>query len=150
VRKTAYVIVFGFHSQKRCEIRPQFDGGAITSDGGGLFLREVEKRIGMPLREKRVAQVRSLVHGHSGFCRGELMTWCEANRVEYLLGLAKSERLKAEIAREMGRRKHRTKGPNAPRLFKELVYQTRESWSRVRRVVAKVEHLEKGENRGSW
>src|SRR6195256_5292025 len=37
--------VFGFHPQKRREIRAQFDGGAITSDGGGLLLREVEKRI---------------------------------------------------------------------------------------------------------
>ena len=33
------------------------------------------------------------------------MAWCEANRVEYLLGLAKNERLKAEIAKEMGEAK---------------------------------------------
>ena len=39
--------VFGFHPQKRREIRAQFDGGAITSDGGGLLLREVEKRMGI-------------------------------------------------------------------------------------------------------
>src|SRR5258708_256003 len=39
--------VFGFHPQKRREIRAQFDGGAITSDGGGLLLREVEKRVGV-------------------------------------------------------------------------------------------------------
>src|SRR5487761_554507 len=39
--------VFVFHPQKRREIRAQFDGGAITSDGGGLLLREVEKRIGI-------------------------------------------------------------------------------------------------------
>src|SRR6266699_3258049 len=39
--------VFGFHPQKRRQIRAQFDGGAITSDGGGLLLREVEKRIGI-------------------------------------------------------------------------------------------------------
>src|SRR3989442_6736171 len=39
--------VFGFQPQKRREIRAQFDGGAITSDGGGLLLREVEKRIGI-------------------------------------------------------------------------------------------------------
>ena len=37
--------VFEFHPLKRREIRAQFDGGAITSDGGGLLLREVEKRI---------------------------------------------------------------------------------------------------------
>ena len=39
--------VFGFHPQKRREIRAQFDGGAISSDGGGLLLREVEKRVGI-------------------------------------------------------------------------------------------------------
>src|SRR5256886_7299458 len=39
--------VFGFHPLKRLEIRAQFDGGAISTDGGGLLLREVEKRIGM-------------------------------------------------------------------------------------------------------
>jgi hypothetical protein len=39
--------VFGFHPQKRREIRAHFDGGAINSDGGGLLLREVEKRIGL-------------------------------------------------------------------------------------------------------
>ena len=39
--------VFGFHPQKRREFRAQFDGGAITSDGGGLLLREVEKRVGI-------------------------------------------------------------------------------------------------------
>src|SRR5260370_200989 len=39
--------VFGFHPKKRREIRAQFDGGAITSDGGGLLLREVEKRSGI-------------------------------------------------------------------------------------------------------
>src|SRR6058998_2203604 len=41
-------------------------------------------------------RVRMVVRGDSGFCREELMAWCEANRVEYLLGLAKNERLKAE------------------------------------------------------
>src|SRR3981189_3648853 len=39
--------VLGFHPLKRREIRAQFDGGTISSDGGGLLLREVEKRIGI-------------------------------------------------------------------------------------------------------
>jgi hypothetical protein len=92
-------------------------------------------------------QVRIVVRGDSGFCREELMVWCEAEGVEYLLGLAKNERLKAEITQEMGEAKaqyQQTGG--AARLFKEFVYQTRKSWSRQRRVVAKAEHLEKGEN----
>ena len=92
-------------------------------------------------------QVRIVVRGDCGFCREELMAWCEANRVDYLLGLAKNERLKAEIAgeREQAKAQHQQNG-RAARVFKEFMYQTRESWSRARRVVAKAEHLEKGEN----
>jgi hypothetical protein len=75
------------------------------------------------------------------------MSWCEAEGVDYLLGLAKNERLKAEIEKEMGEAKAQYQETGrAARLFKEFVYQTRESWSRARRVVAKAEHLEKGEN----
>ncbi len=35
---------FAFHPLNQREVRGQFDGGAITSDAGGLLLREVEKR----------------------------------------------------------------------------------------------------------
>jgi hypothetical protein len=35
---------FPFHPLNRREVRGQFDGGSITSDAGGLLLREVEKR----------------------------------------------------------------------------------------------------------
>jgi hypothetical protein len=38
---------FGFQPLKRRVIRDEFDGGAISSDGGELLLREVEKRTGM-------------------------------------------------------------------------------------------------------
>ena len=93
------------------------------------------------------SQVRIVVRGDSGFCREELMAWCEAEGVDYLLGLAKNERLKTEIEKERGEAKAQYQETGrAARLFKELVYQTRESWSRARRVVAKAEHLEKGEN----
>ena len=40
-------IEFGFHGLKKREIRGDFEGGAISSDGGGLLLREVDKRIGL-------------------------------------------------------------------------------------------------------
>jgi Transposase DDE domain group 1 len=67
--------------------------------------------------------------------------------VDYLLGLAKNERLKVEIKKEMeeANARYRETG-RAARLFKEFVHQTRKSWSRTRRVVAKAECLEKGEN----
>jgi len=92
-------------------------------------------------------KVRMVLRGDSGFCREELLAWCEAEGVDYLLGLAKNERLKAEIVKEMEEAKAQYQETGrAARRFQEFVYQTRESWSRARRVVAKAEHLEKGEN----
>jgi hypothetical protein len=92
-------------------------------------------------------EVKITIRGDSGFCREELMSWCETHGVDYVLGLAKNERLKAEIAGELDQaaeQYHQT--GQAARVFKEFTYQTRESWSRARRVIAKAEHLEKGSN----
>ena len=75
------------------------------------------------------------------------MAWCEAEDVDYLLGLAKNERLKAEIQDPMAEAEARYRhSGQAARVFHEFFYQTRESWNRARRVVAKAEYLEKGEN----
>ena len=92
-------------------------------------------------------QVKITVRGDSGFCREELMAWCETAGVDYVLGLAKNERLTAEIAAEMKEAAAEFgRTGKAARVFKEFLYQTRESWSRARRVIAKAEHLEKGSN----
>lgn len=92
-------------------------------------------------------QVRMVVRGDSGFCREGLMAWCEAQGVEYLLGLAKNQRLKTRIKKELQKAKRQYEQTRyAARFFKEFYYQTRTSWSQRRRVVAKAEHLEKGEN----
>jgi hypothetical protein len=45
--------------------------------------------------------VKITVRGDSGFCRDEIMTWCEANAIDYVFGFAKNERLKAIIAAEL-------------------------------------------------
>jgi len=91
--------------------------------------------------------VRITLRGDSGFCREELMKWCEDQGVDYVLGLAKNDRLKAEIVSEQeeAAAEYGQTG-KAARRFKEFSYQTRDSWSRARRVVAKAEHLEKGAN----
>jgi hypothetical protein len=92
-------------------------------------------------------KVRILVRADSGFCREELMAWCEAEGVDYVLGLAKNERLKAQIKKELKKAERQYRETRcAARIFKEFYYKTRKSWSVQRRVVAKAEHLEKGEN----
>jgi len=88
-----------------------------------------------------------VLRADSGFCREELMQWCETHGVDYVFGLARNPRLRRKIAREMrqARQEHWRTGKPA-RAFAELRYRTRNSWSRSRRVVAKAEYLEKGEN----
>ena len=44
--------------------------------------------------------MRIVLRGDSGFCREELMAWCEAEGVAYLFGLAPNARLKAVLAPE--------------------------------------------------
>jgi Transposase DDE domain group 1 len=96
---------------------------------------------------ERWPDVEIWLRADSGFCREELMGWCEDNRVEYVFGLARNARLEAFIAEELAEAEAKSKESGKPvRSFKELKYQTRKSWSRERRVVAKAEHLPKGKN----
>ena len=91
--------------------------------------------------------VRIVLRADSGFCREELMAWCEQDRVDFLFGLARNQRLQKIIGRQMQEAKvlHAETG-KAARVFTEFSYQTRKSWARPRRVVAKAEYLDKGEN----
>jgi len=95
----------------------------------------------------RWPQVEIILRADSGFCREELMAWCEAHQVHYVFGLARNQRLERKIAPALGQAKsqHQQSG-QAARVFVEFVYQTRQSWSCARRVVAKAEYLDKGAN----
>jgi hypothetical protein len=46
-------------------------------------------------------KVKIIVRGDSGFCRDELMTWCESNAVDYVLGLARNQRLEAIVTESL-------------------------------------------------
>ena len=102
------------------------------------------KRIVRWLREAW-PQVRITVCGDSDFSKDELMLWCETEGVDYVFGLAQNPRLKQPIATAMEAVRQRASG-KAEREFQELRYQTLDTWTRERRVVAKVEHLPRGEN----
>lgn len=92
-------------------------------------------------------EVEIRLRADSGFARDDLMSWCEENRVDYVFGLARNKRLEAMIADELAAAKATCAATGkAARVFKELDYRTRDSWSQSRRVVAKAEHLEKGAN----
>jgi len=89
---------------------------------------------------RRWPRTRILLRGDSGFTREALMTWCEANRVDYVFGLARNDRLEEAINPELITATIETiRTGKAARCFKDFTYATRDSWSRERRVIGKAE-----------
>jgi hypothetical protein len=92
-------------------------------------------------------EVQIILRGDSGFAREAIMSWCEANGVDFLFGLARNSRLEAMLAPAMGAAHRWHEIMRQPvRVFSELKYQTQKTWSRARRVVGKAEYLEQGAN----
>ena len=88
-----------------------------------------------------------ILRADSGFCREELLAWCENNDVDYVFGFARNKLLRKIIGRAMqqAKQEHRRTGKPA-RAFCEFAYRTKKSWSRARRVIAKAEQIEGKEN----
>jgi hypothetical protein len=117
--------------------------------------------------------VEILVRGDSAYSRDDIMTWCESQTgVDYVFGLAQNSRLIQMTTTTQDRAKLEFKEKLSTVVsfletvfipdkelplqayelidnsiwYKSLNYQTRESWSRSRRVVCKVEYGVKGTN----
>jgi hypothetical protein len=93
-------------------------------------------------------EVRIILRGDSGFCRDELMSWCEKQAVDYVFGFARNTRLRALIAEALAAAAGEWKQTGKPaRVFVEFLYQTTTgSWEHARRVVAKAEYIDGKEN----
>ena len=95
-----------------------------------------------------IAQIRArwphmeiILRADSGFARDDLMSWCEDNGIDYIFGLARNERLVRAIRRQLAQaRRESDRTKHAARRFKILEgWETRDSWSLPRRVIAKAE-----------
>jgi hypothetical protein len=111
-----------------------------NQDGAAGSVEELERTV-TQIR-KRWPNTRIVIRGDSGFCRDAIMSWCEAHRVGYVLGLARNQRLHRALGRTMAdaRAEHDITGKPARR-FRDFRYRTRKSWSRERRIVGKAEVL---------
>jgi hypothetical protein len=108
--------------------------------------------------QRIVAQIRAawpatkiILRGDSGFCRNQLMSWCENNRVDFVFGLARNQRLRKIIGAQMHAATQQWNQTGKPaRVFSEFGYRTKKTkkggWDRERRVVAKAEHIDGKEN----
>ena len=109
-----------------------------SADAADGSVEEVARIVGQ-IRE-RWPTTRIVIRADSGFCRDELMSWCEANNVRYVLGLAGNKRLSAKIAPHMRKAKRKAKRTGKPaRVFADFQYRTRKSWRAPRRVIGKAE-----------
>lgn len=118
-------------------------------DASAGAIEEVARIVGQI--RKRWPRVRIMLRADSGFAREPLMRWCEGNRVDYLFGLARNQRLVDHIAIPLAWAEHDAEATGKPaRRFADFRWTTKESWSRRRRVVAKAEWMpdrgEKGAN----
>ena len=114
-------------------------------DASAGSVEELERIVGQLRRHW--PNTRIGIRGDSGFCRESILRWCEDNGIDYVLGLARNERLVRAIGAQMRQAQaaHRHTG-KAARRYRDFAYRTRKSWSRSRRVVGKAQYLTKGEN----
>lgn len=125
-----------------------------NSDAAAGTVAEVERIV----KQIRSAwpEVKITLRGDSGFCRNELMSWGEANGVDFVFGLARNQRLRRIIGPQMWEATQQWNQTGKPaRVFTEFFYKTKKrknkkgkvtGWDRERRVVAKAEHIDGKEN----
>jgi hypothetical protein len=107
-------------------------------DGSAGALEEVARIVA----QIRAAwpHVRIILRADSGFARDALMAWCEGEGVDFIFGLAKNARLNRAIGEELVAARDESRETGQPaRRFKDLIWSTRKSWSRRRRVIGKAE-----------
>lgn len=113
-------------------------------DGAAGTLEELTRIVG----QLRGAwpEVRIILRGDAGFCRDDIMSWCESEEghIDYVLGVAKNDRLTRIIESAMAEAKaHYDENGKPARVFKDFTYKTLKSWSAERRVVGKAEYIGK-------
>ena len=105
-----------FSGEHRCAPGSGVPRGA---DGAG----QLERIVGQIRQPSPTVSI--IIRADSGFCRDELLAWCESHPVDYVIGLAKNSRLKQEIAEEMVQAEAEFNATGKPaRVFKDFQYRT--------------------------
>lgn len=108
---------------------------------------EALQKIIPAIRKRFGKKVRIILRGDGGFAREEIMAWCESQpKVYYCLGYSVNARLKKAVDTPLWKLRQEIADDQGEvekpvRRFTELRYRTKESWSRKRRVIAKLELL---------
>jgi len=114
-------------------------------DASAGCVEELDRIVGQ-IREAW-PEVEILIRGDSGFARDALMSWCEEQKVHFVLGLARNSRLEQTLETTFEAVYERVEHSGEPeRLFAEWMHSTHQSWSQQRRVIGKAEITPRGEN----
>jgi Transposase DDE domain group 1 len=111
---------------------------------GGIEVRTIIKHVVRRIR-RHWPKTRLCWRGDSHYARSEAMDWCEANGVDYVFALAGNDVLHAQIrsvADDLCVRRAEA-GEEKRRTWTEVRYAAR-SWTRPRRVVARLEATARG------
>ena len=132
----------------------------VAFDGEGRFvnamLRPAKRPSGAeikPFLRRLVREIRAhwpnteiLLRADSHYCGPEVLDWCRANGIDYILGVAPIETLRRHVADLEASTKARFEaapGDGKLRRFKEF-YDGAQSWSCVERIIARIEVGEEG------
>ena len=140
------LLLAALHLLRRGLLWAQLRRSDIDASAGAV---EAVAQVVGQIRE-RWPQVSIVLRGDSGFAREALMAWCEEHAVDYVFGLARNRRLQRAVGAELQQAASRHGQSGEPeRVFKDFSYQTRKSWSRARRVVARPRCWARGRIRAS-
>ena len=127
----------------------------VVFDGAGRFItavlrpakrpggKEIRAFLRRMLRAIRANWPRTeiMVRGDSHYCCPEVLDWCRVNGIDYILGVAPTNTLRSHIIgleASVKARYEATQKQGKARGFKEF-YDGAKSWSRVERVIARIE-----------
>ena len=121
-----------------CSLRPSRIDGAKHA---AAILKLLVKRL-----RRCWPNTRIIVRADSGFCRQNLIRWCERSGVGYVIGLARNSRLEGSVSMvEMAMREAFERTGVKQRELGECRYAAA-SWDRERRVIMRLEYGIQGVN----
>jgi hypothetical protein len=116
-------------------------GNAAAADDAVRELRRIVRRM-----RQAWPRVTVLLRGDSGFAVPEVYDFCEAQRVDYIIGFPTNDKLSALVEPlALGAKEIFERTGTKARLYSEVQYRAR-TWKRDRRVIMKAEYDGKGHN----
>ena len=110
-------------------------------------VRRLVEKVVARLRQ-RFARIRIILRADSGYCRDELMSWCEKANVYYVFGLQKNAVLEKQLRGSLRKAKRLLdqQPTQSQRIYKDFRYRAKKWARRRRRVIGKAEWTAQGAN----